>query len=181
MGDAAKPMADALDITQKLTEAKKVEAAVDTATTATKVSNSAKGTAATVGAAAAEKIANKTTVAGNIAAAASETAKHNAKIPIVGIALAVAGVAAMLALWKSLPKFANGGIIGGGSTIGDNTLARVNAGEMILNGRQQSNLFKAINSGKVGGTNVNIGFDKVRGSDIYLSLKNYMKSSGKTL
>ena len=183
--DTINSVSDAIDniteLTTKLGLAKKAEAAIDTAATATKVSNAATGTAATIGAAAAEAVANKTTVAGNMAAAASETAKNNAKIPIIGIALAVAGVAAMLALWKSLPKFANGGIIGGGSTIGDNTLARVNAGEMILNGRQQSNLFKAINSGKVGGTNVNIGFDKVRGSDIYLSLKNYMKSSGKTL
>ena len=77
--------------------------------------------------------------------------------------------------------FATGGIVGGSSYYGDNVIAGVNSGEMILNRAQQSNLFKAINSGKIGGTNVNIGFDKVRGSDIYLSLKNYMKSSGKTL
>lgn len=183
--DTINSVSDAIEnlnnITEMLGLAKQKEAAIDTAVTTQKVANAATGTAAAIGSASAEKIANQTTVAGNMAAAASEAAKNNAKIPIVGIALAVAGVAAMLALWKSLPKFANGGIIGGGSTIGDNSLARVNAGEMILNGRQQSNLFKAINSGKIGGSNVNIGFDKVRGSDIYLSLKNYMKSSGKTL
>ena len=84
----------------------------------------------------------------------------------------------------AIPKFAGGGIVVGGPSSGDKILTRVNAGEMILNGRQQSNLFEAINSGKLNSAqnqSVNIGFDKVRGSDIYLSLKNYMKSTGKKL
>ena len=55
---------------------------------------------------------------------------------------------------------------------------------MILNQGQQSRLFEAIDSGRLGGRssgNISIGFDRVRGSDIYLSLKNYMKSTGKKI
>ena len=55
---------------------------------------------------------------------------------------------------------------------------------MILNMSQQANLFDAINSGQMGGSGkqiLNIGFDRIRGSDIYLSLKNHMKSTGKKL
>ncbi len=37
--------------------------------------------------------------------------------------------------------FAGGGIVGGGSYSGDRMQAYVNSGEMILNGRQQGNLF----------------------------------------
>jgi len=180
--DGVNPIKQAIDLTDKLSNAKKIEAVVDTATTTTKVANATTGTAAVIGSAVAEKVANTTTVGGNMAAAGSEVIKQNAKIPIVGIALAAAGLTAILALMHKLPKFATGGIIDGNSTNGDNMLARVNSGEMVLNKSQQSNLFKAINSGRLGGaTNVNIGVDKVRGSDIYLSVKNYMKSTGKKL
>lgn len=117
--------------------------------------------------------------------AAKSTAAY-AAIPFAGVGLAAAQIASMQALIAAaaIPKFAKGGIIGGGPTSGDKILARVNAGEMILNQGQQSNLFNAINSGRLGSsssTGVTIGFDKVRGSDIYLSLKNYMKSTGKKL
>jgi hypothetical protein len=124
---------------------------------------------------------NKKAVAGNMAEAGSEVVKNNAKIPIVGIALAAAGLIAVLALMSKLPKFAKGGIVGGGSTSGDNMLARVNSGEMILNGSQQKRLFNAIDKGHLSGNDVTIRSIKVRGSDMYLALKNYMKQTGKTL
>jgi hypothetical protein len=47
----------------------------------------------------------------------------------------------------TVPKFATGGIVSGSSTIGDNVLARVNSGEMILNDKQQSNLFRMLDKG----------------------------------
>lgn len=43
------------------------------------------------------------------------------------------------------PAFAEGGIVPGASFQGDNVLARVNSGEMILNQRQQADLFNMIN------------------------------------
>lgn len=54
-------------------------------------------------------------------------------------------VASITSLFASLPKFATGGIVGGASSIGDLNLARVNSGEMILNGTQQSRLFAMLN------------------------------------
>ena len=61
----------------------------------------------------------------------------------------------------------NGGIIAGNSTIGDYNIARVNSGEMILNNRQQKNLFNLLD-GK-GGTSVNAGGEvklRIEGRDL---------------
>lgn len=80
-------------------------------------------------------------------------------------------------VFSSLPKFANGGIIGGSSFYGDKLLARVNSGEMILNKDQQKSLYRMTSSGD----DINITSFKVRGDELYLVLKNYMKKTGKKL
>lgn len=49
----------------------------------------------------------------------------------------------------NLPKFATGGIVGGNSCTGDNVLARVNSGGLILNASQQKNLAGALTGGNV--------------------------------
>jgi len=63
--------------------------------------------------------------------------------------------AAQIALVKAnrpkLQKFDTGGIVLGNSFRGDNVLARVNSGEMILNRRQQQSLFDAVDSNNLGG------------------------------
>lgn len=133
------------EITEQLKRAKQMEAVIDRATTQEKVINAATGAAAEASAAATEASANEMTVAGNTAAAASGAAKSVAGIPIVGVALAVAAVGAIIALMASLPKFAKGGIVAGGSTVGDKILARVNAGEMILNQGQQDTIYGLLN------------------------------------
>lgn len=93
---------------------------------------------------------------------------------------AVATVMSTVAsIFSSLPQFAEGGIVGGSSFFGDKLLARVNSGEMILNRDQQRTLYSLTETDRA--ASVNIGFDKVRGSDIYLSLSNYMKKTGKKL
>lgn len=90
--------------------------------------------------------------------------------------MAVAAVASILAAFASIPKFADGGIIGGSSFFGDKMIARVNSGEMILNQSQQGRLFQMINSGNLGG-NVKVdGEIKVRGKAMYIAIRNYMKS-----
>ena len=94
---------------------------------------------------------------------------------IGAIATIVATIASTFAsIMSSVGSFADGGIIGGGSTIGDHMIARVNAGEMILNGRQQSNLFKMINDGQEANkSNVHVVVSgKVRGKDLELVLAN---------
>lgn len=94
---------------------------------------------------------------------------------IGAIATIVATIASTFAsIMSSVGAFADGGIIGGGSKIGDNMIARVNAGEMILNGRQQANLFKMINDGQEANkSNVHVVVSgKVRGKDLELVLAN---------
>lgn len=115
----------------------------------------------------------------NMEAAAAGAAGSVAGIPFVGATMAVAAVASLVAAMASIPKFAEGGIVGGSSFFGDKLLARVNSGEMILNRDQQRNLYTLTEENRA--ASVNIGFDKVRGADIYLSLTNYMKKTGKKL
>lgn len=65
-----------------------------------------------------------------------------------GAAAAIAAgiqVAAIQAAKPTPPKFANGGIVPGSSFTGDNVLARVNSGEVILNAAQQNNLAGQLN------------------------------------
>lgn len=95
---------------------------------------------------------------------------------IVAITSIIATIASTFA---SFPKFADGGIVGGSSYFGDKLLARVNSGELILNQKQQESLYHMTEDDRGGG--ITIGFDRVRGSDIYLALKNYMKDTGKKL
>lgn len=170
------------ELTNRLSEAKKVEAAIDTATTATKVTNAATGASATIAAAAVEKTAATTEVAANTAKGASEAGASAASLPFPWNIVAIGGaIAAAIAAFAVIPKFANGGIITGGPTSGDKILARVNAGEMILNQGQQANLFKALNSGSFGGEK-NLSstvITKVRAKDLILTINNELKSQGK--
>lgn len=101
----------------------------------------------------------------NVAEAGSKVMKAHAGIPFVGIALGLAGVAAIIAAMMSIPKFETGGIMGGTSFYGDKLLARVNSGEMILNRGQQARLFGMVNSGAAaqpGGVNGKVVF-KIEG------------------
>ena len=94
---------------------------------------------------------------------------------IGAIATIVATIASTFAsIMSAVGAFADGGIVSGGSTIGDHMIARVNAGEMILNDRQQANLFKMINDGQEANkSNVHVVVSgKVRGKDLELVLAN---------
>ena len=85
-------------------------------------------------------------------------------------------IATIASIFSSLPKYADGGIVGGSSFYGDKLLARVNSGEMILNKKQQEALY-----GMTGGTEITLGVSRIQGADLYLSLKNYMSKTGKRL
>ena len=102
-------------------------ATADTAATGVEVANSTAKTSAASG----EAIANATA--------------SGAKLPFpANIAAIAAGVAAVIAALAAISGgFATGGIVGGSgasTTMGDNTLIRVNRGEMVLNNRQQQDL-----------------------------------------
>ena len=131
-------------------------------------------------------------VSGSDTVAGGEVLKAHAGIPFVGIALGLAGVAAIIAAMSSMPKYATGGIVPGTSFTGDKVPALLNSGEMILNGSQQSNLFRMLNSGLYGSLSQKIapsGNDDIRlysdveikGDRIFLALHNHIKKTGKRL
>lgn len=110
-------------------------------------------------------------------ATASGTASA-AKLPFPANIGAIATIVAQIAaIFAALPKFADGGIVGGSSYSGDKLFARVNSGEMIFNKRQQRNLFNLIDNGNIG-YGANITF-KLRGADLYGSMANYSKTVSK--
>lgn len=175
------------ELTNKLIQAKEAEEAIDTAVTGTKAANAATETTAEITAIATQTAASVSanvakTTAATTTMAAESTAAY-AGIPFVGVGLAAAQIAAMEAmiLAASIPKFATGGVITGGPTSGDKILARVNAGEMILNQGQQSRLFEAINSGRLGGSGnmSSTVTTRVRAKDLILTINNELKSQGK--
>ena len=81
------------------------------------------------------------------AKAIAEGASSAAQTPIVGWINAIAAISAMMAAFASMPMYATGGIVGGNSFVGDNMLIRANSGEMILNKKQQANLFNLLDGG----------------------------------
>lgn len=97
--------------------------------------------------------------------------------PVVGWLMAGAAVASVLAAMASIPKFATGGIVGGTNFSGDNLLARVNSGEMILNGRQQRNLFSLLN-GNPNSIGNQVTF-KIQGKELVGVLNNYNNKQNK--
>lgn len=113
----------------------------------------------------------------NALATANGVASASA-LPFPANIAAIATVVATIAsVFSSLPKFADGGIVGGSSFFGDKLLARVNSGEMILNQGQQARLLSMTEGGNVRVT----GDVRLNGKDIYISLRNYMRASGNKL
>lgn len=117
-------------------------------------------------------------------AMASGTASA-AKLPYPANLGAIASIIATVlgtfaSIWsaiKGAEGHADGGIVGGGSYSGDKILTRLNAGEMVLNQRQQRNLFSLLDNGLMpqkGGANITVT-GVVRGSDLLLVQKNTTK------
>lgn len=135
--------------------------------------------------------AQKAAAAANIATSESEALANGTKsaagapwfmvIPL--IATIVGTITAIFSSLNSyadggvIPKYADGGVFSGATSIGDYNLARVNGGEMILNGSQQRRLFNILNGSN--GTaqsslNGKVEF-KISGSDLKGVLRNYDK------
>lgn len=112
---------------------------------------------------------------------ATASAQSAAMGPIAWAAFSLAGlaqVAAVIGQIHSLSGYANGGIIKGPTNIGDYNLARVNNGEMILNGSQQARLYKMATGALVpqsaGGGIGQVEF-KIKGSTLVGAIDNYQK------
>ena len=157
------------EIIDMIGAAKQAEAAKSAAASATEV-------AATQ----TEIAASGVKVAADQAESISSATKQGAKLPFpANLAAIAAGIAAVVAAFAMIGNFANGGIIGGRATHGDMQFARVNGGELILNGTQQARLFDLLNEGGILSNGGVVEF-KLRGSDLYGSLKNYGKVKSKS-
>lgn len=167
-----------------------ISAGVKTAETAATVSASAAQKekiatdTAAVAPTTAQTVANKALEASFLDLASAEIFAAHASIPFAGVGIATGFISTMLGVQeatkvatKAMMAFETGGIIGGNSYHGDKLIARVNSGEMILNGRQQRNLFDAINENRLGGENSNrlYGEVKIKGQDLYIALSNFGK------
>ena len=126
----------------------------------------------------AETIATKQgkAIAGATASGASLPFPANLAAIAAGVAAVVAAIA-MIASFENggiVPKAANGNILGGPTTMGDHTLFYGNGGEMILNTRQQANLFRLIDNGYSNRSSVNGNVEfKIRGKELVGVLSNY--------
>lgn len=198
--DSVKAFAEAInsimEVLELLKGAKAAHAAMSEKETATMLSetfamnsaaaaevNKSATDAAAIPVAGALAAANKTLAIETEQLAAAQMFAAHASIPFAGAAIGAAQVGIMEGVLRSLSAlsmFAGGGIIGGHSYSGDKLIARVNSGEMILNNRQQRNLFNAINKGELGGANAQTVSFRLKGSDIYGALKNYQKIKGKS-
>lgn len=109
------------------------------------------------------------------------------KDPWSWIVFGTTGLAQMVATIASIKNatsgYANGGIVGGTTTIGDYNIARVNKGEMILNNREQSRLFNILsgNGGYSGNLDSSTVQFKINGNDLVGVLNNFNKKRSKVM
>lgn len=103
------------------------------------------------------------------------------------LAFGATGLTTMLTMISQIKSatsgsYAGGGIVPGTSYSGDRLTANVNSGEMILNKRQQQNMFNLLDGNRLNGggqTNVQVT-GVIRGTDIMLVQKNTNKVLSKT-
>ena len=112
--------------------------------------------------------AAKVNVAANAAEAGSKAAAASAGWALWGAIAIGAGI--MAAVLAFADGFATGGVVPGNSFSGDNVLARVNSGEMILNRAQQARLFDIADGnaepGWSGGAVINQTINVQNGGDL---------------
>ena len=120
------------------------------------------------------------TMALSYAQASSQAAQNPANAGWGWIAFAATGLATMFssitAIKQATQGFAQGGIVGGNSFSGDNTLIRANAGEAILTRSQQGVLADALQGSGL----QNLQLDTViSGESIQLVLNNRGRRTGR--
>lgn len=112
--------------------------------------------------------AAKVNIAANAAEAGSKAAAASAGWALWGAIAIGAGI--MAAVLAFTDGFATGGVVPGNSFSGDNVLARVNSGEMILNRAQQARLFDIAEGntepGGTGGAVINQTINVQNGGDL---------------
>lgn len=145
--------------------------AVQTATSAASVASSQAETTAS--------LANTAAKSGEAIAGATAS---GAKLPFpANLAAIAAGVAAVVGVLAMITGFADGGIVGGKTTVGDYNLIRANKGEMILNNKQQAHLFRLLDGGSnLASTNGEVKF-KISGKELIGVLNNFNSKKSKVM
>ena len=105
---------------------------------------------------------------------ATASAQAAALGPFGWLAFVGAGLATVATVVAQIKSFADGGIIEGNQFHGDGMLARVNAGELILNKTQQGNLFRMLDGGAGAKSGGRVDF-VIEGSKLKGCLNNYDK------
>lgn len=110
-------------------------------------------------------------------AAITESVESSSKAPWpIQAAVIAMNLAAVLAGLAEADKFAQGGIVRGNGW--DNVPIMAHQGEMILNESEQARLFRVLKqSGLSGGVTSTVSTIKVNGSDLYLTLRNYLSTN----
>lgn len=105
---------------------------------------------------------------------ATASAQAAALGPFGWLAFVGAGLGTLATMISTIQGFSEGGIIGGGLNHGDMQLARVNAGEMILNNSQQARLFDLLDGGAamIGNNQGKVDF-RISGQNLVGTLRNY--------
>lgn len=130
-----------------------------------------------------EQMSDLASVGTKQASAIASATASGAKLPFpANLAAIAAGIAAVVAAFAMISSFADGGIIGGNTTLGDMNIARVNKGEMILNGTQQKRLFSILDGAASASpnniTSGNVKFE-IKGSTLVGVLKNHNSKMNK--
>ena len=97
---------------------------------------------------------------------------------MLGFAISgLATVASVIAQIHSLSGYAQGGIVSGGSYVGDSQIIRVNSGEAVLTQSDQSRFMRLLDGGSVASQSGQMQYvgAVVRGADLYLAFSNYAK------
>lgn len=164
--------------------AKKVAAdATEMASDSTKTALSTANTQVEIANNQQEQMSDLASVGTKQASAIASATASGAKLPFpANLAAIAAGIAAVVAAFAMISSFADGGIIGGNTTLGDMNIARVNKGEMILNGTQQKRLFSILDGGASASpnniTSGNVKFE-IKGSTLVGVLKNHNSKMNK--
>lgn len=114
----------------------------------------------------------------SIAAGTAQAAAVPFPANLISIATIVSSI---IGVFSSLPKFENGGIVGGHSYHGDKILSRLNSGELVVNKHDQKRIWDLMNQGTspspMGG---NVQF-KISGRDLVGVLSTHQKITSRVL
>lgn len=130
----------------------------------------------------AETVANRALEASILDLAAAQIFAAHASIPFAGVGIAAGLIASMMAAMAAqhaaslaMMAFKEGGIVGGSAS--EHPIL-AHKGEMVLNEKQQKNLFNAIDKNRISNNGGVVGVvGRVRGKDIELVLENNKRSN----